>query len=153
MGLLQMIFRNKHYASSSFRYLSNSCIHCSHMMKVPSSSSMKLSSALLLLIFIIGSMLLSTGSARRCRGNVQGSSRTGVCVPRFVCPGGRPRRNTPRCGGGTICCIGPLLRCNRSGRPFITRRIDCRPGNDRGPLFRSAPDFIRCCSNPPPPLP
>ena len=122
-------------------------------MKVVPSSGMKLSSALVLLLFVTGTMLMHVGTARRCTGRVNGNMQEGVCAPRSICPSGRPRRRSSRCDGGTRCCIGPVLRCPRNNRFFVTVRGECRPGNDRGRVSPDAPNNIRCCRNQPAPLP
>ena len=122
-------------------------------MKIVSPSSMKLSTTLVLLLFITGAMLMSVGFARRCRGTVHGQLRTGVCVPDIVCASGRPIRNSPRCPTGDSCCIRPVLSCSRDPRHFVTLRRGCRQGNDQGPVSGNAPDNIRCSRNPPPRLP
>ena len=111
---------------------------------------MKLSSSIVLMLFIIGSVLMTESYARRCRGRVNGSYRNGVCVPGSVCPRGRLRRPSGFCPQRTTCCIGSLLRCPRNRRHFITLRADCRRGNDQGRLSNNAPVGVRCCRNAPP---
>ena len=150
----QIFFRVHHQQklpSSSFTYLFSSYTFCSNTMKLASSSSMKLSSTLVLLFFIIGAVVFDLGSATRCRARVGRRVRTGVCVPSNVCPRGRPQRGSGFCSG-TICCIGPVFRCPGRPRLFVTIRSECRRGNDRGQAPGSASADIRCCVNPPAPL-
>ena len=120
-------------------------------MYIVSTSGMKVSPAIIVLFLIIGAMMTSDASARRCRVRVNGRFRFGVCAPRSVCPRNRQlRRPAEGCFGNSGCCLGPLLRCPRNRNLFVTLARDCRAGNDRGRVSAAAPVFIRCCRNAPP---
>lgn len=153
MSSFREISINEKHTFQSSKKISSSYPLLLHTMNIASPSEMRLLSALVLLLFVIGSILVSTGSARCCTGRVNGNTQAGVCAPRSICSQGRPRRRSPRCFGGTWYCIGPVLRCPRNKRFFVTVRGECRRGNDRGRVGPDSPNNIRCCRNSPAPLP